>query len=144
MINFRHTNKKTLLLWSLILSLAILFAQGTKLHVHDLGPDHKNTPDHHQAINDSNDPVNLSKLHFSHDNSHSEHLHDIVAEVDASPTGLLKNSINKVYSVFFLVTIFSFFLFFPSQPVIQRRLENTIFPRKHYALSHPLRAPPQH
>ena len=144
MIAFHQTNKKTLLLWSFILSLAILCAQGAKLHVHDLGHEHHNNLSHHQTIDDIDDHIHLSKLHFSHDESHTDHSHDIVSEVDVSPDGVLKNSISKVYSIVFLAAFFSFFLFVASQSVIQRRLESTIFLNKHYTLSPPLRAPPQH
>ncbi len=125
MNSFRQINRRALLLWSLLLSLALLSAHVVKLHVHDLEHGH------------------LSKAHFAHDTSH-EHHDRTISEVDTSPNGVLKNTSNSVFALALFTLFLTLMTFIPSQQLVQCCRENKLTLHSYYLLSPPLRAPPQY
>ncbi|NOY70832.1 MAG: hypothetical protein GXP14_00395 [Gammaproteobacteria bacterium] len=138
---FRQMNKKTLLLWSLLLSLSLLCAQSVKLHVHNLDHEHNEFQSHSHDTDEVQDHTHLSKAHFVHDTSHGNQ-HDGVSEIDISPDGLL----NKASSSLVVIALFIFFFTlarFVSLPTfVQLFRKNKLIIQEHYVLSPPLRAPP--
>ncbi|MCF6336458.1 MAG: hypothetical protein L3J84_00695 [Gammaproteobacteria bacterium] len=133
-------------MWALLLSLALLCAQGTKLHVHNLDHGHNNhlINDHtHDAIDKAANHSYLSKAHFTHDTSHDHH-GSVVSEVDISPDGVLKNTNNSVFSIALFALFFTLITFISSRQLVQRCRESKLTLHSDYLLSPPLRAPPQH
>ncbi|VAW86310.1 hypothetical protein MNBD_GAMMA16-143 [hydrothermal vent metagenome] len=124
---FRQTNRRALLSWALLLSLALLCAQGVKLHVH--------------AIDEVGDD---SKAHFAHDTSHSDHHDGVIPKIDISPDGLLKNTHNNVFAIVLFALFFTWMIFISSRPLVHYRRESKLILHSFYVLSPPLRAPPQH
>jgi len=123
---FRQINKRTLLLWSLLLSLSLLCVQGAKLHVHDLDHGH------------------LSKAHFTHDTSHHDHSDGIISEINLSSEGVLKKAHNNTVAIALLVFFFTLTAFFSSPQRTQHYRENKPILYEQHLLSPPLRAPPLH
>ena len=143
---FRQTNKRILLLWSVLLALMLLCAQGVKLHAHDLGhgDEHHSSDGHIHAIEATGDHGYLSKVHFAHDTSHSEHHDDVVSEIDISPDGLLKNTNNSVFAIMLFALFFILMVLISSRQLIQRCRESQLILRSCQIFSPPLRAPPQY
>ncbi len=123
---FRRINKRILLLWVLLLSLTLLCAQGTELHIHNLDHDH------------------LSKAHFIQDTSHGDHHHDGISEVEISPDEVLKTPNHNIFSIALFALFFTLVMFVSSRQFIQHRLKNRPIIKEYYLFSPPLRAPPQH
>ncbi len=147
MNSFRQIDRRTLLLWVLLLSLALLCAQGAKLHVHNLdhGQDNHHNDYHshtHDAIDEVVDHGHLSKAHFTHDTSHNDHHDGVVSEVDVTPDGLLKNTNNNVFAIALFVLFFTLITFVSSRQSVQRCRERKLVRHSRYVLSPPLRAPP--
>lgn len=138
---FRETKKRTLYLWTILLSLALLCAQGVKLHTHDL--DHNHDQQHgHTPSEAAVEHSHLSEAHLSTDVSHDDHHDEMTSELDANPNGLLKKVSNSVLTLALLATVF--ILLFPGfyQQIFHRRRGKAIFIPWRYLLSPPLRAPP--
>ena len=135
-------------MWSLLLSLALLCAQGVKLHVHHLDHGHDNHPNnyhsHIHAIDKAGDHDHLSKAHFTHDTSHNDHHDGVVSEVDISPDGVLKNANYSVFALALFALFFTLVIFVSSRQLVQRCRESKLILRSYYLLSPPLRAPPQY
>jgi len=146
---FRLTNKPVLLLWSLLLSLSLLCAQGAKLHTHNLDHGHNDHPNDyhshiHSIIDEAGDHGHLSKAHFTHDTSHNDHHDGVISEVDISPDGLLKNANDNVFEIVLFALFFTLMIFVSSRQLVQRCRESKLILHRYYVLSPPLRAPPQH
>ena len=139
----RKNNKgqKTPWVWTILLSIVLLFGQSVKLHVHSL--DH--AQDQHQIYNlaaEHGEHSNLAGAHLSIDNSHSDHHAENAVEIDTSPNALLKDLSSKVLALALLITLLLLFLPGFNQLLLHRlHSNNAIFPRR-YLLSPPLRAPP--
>lgn len=134
-----------MLLWSILLILSLLCAQGVTLHIHSLGHEHTElhsllTPN----VNETNDHPYLSKAHFSHDTSHEAYHDEVISEIDISPDGLL----NKANSSLVVIALFIFFFtlarLVSSANFVQPFRKKKWIIQEHYVLSPPLRAPPQH
>jgi len=138
---FRRILRRTLLLWSLLLSLSLLCGQGIKLHVHNLGHDHDESIEHTHAADEANDHSRLSRAHYAHNTSHSEH-HDDASDVDVTPDGVWKKLSSSMLTLALLTLLFVLVLPAPSRQRVHRYRESksTLFRR--YLLSPPLRAPP--
>ncbi len=132
-------------MWSLLLSLALLCAQGVTLHVHNLDHGHDDLyADHHTyAIDEASNHGHLSKTHFTHNTSHDHH-DGVVSEVDITPDRLLKNANNSVFSIALFALFFTLIAFVSSRQLVQRSRENKPVPHRFYVLSPPLRASPQY
>ncbi len=130
---FRQLNRRTLLLWSLLLSLALLCAQGATLHIHS-DQTHNGDHDHIAAP--------LNKPHSALDISHNEH-HD-GSEIDLSADGLLKNTLNKVFTIALFTLFFTLLIFSSSRQFTHHYRKNKLILYSYYLFSPPLRAPPQH
>ncbi len=139
MIFFRKTNKQILLLGSLLLSLALLCAQGVTLHTHDIT---SHDTKHHNNEHLQLDHKHSNKTHLAHDDSH-EHHGSITSVLNITPEGLLKSTSNHVL----FIVLFSFFIIFTafstSQQFIHHYRKNKLNLRLLHTLSPPLRAPPQ-
>ena len=149
MNSFRQINRPVLLFCSLLLALALLSAQGTKLHVHNI--DHGDRyVDYHvplvdtHVIDETGDHNHLSKAHFTHDISSGDHHNSVISEVDVSPDGVLKNSGNNVFSIIIAALFFIVVMFVSTRQFVQRCRESKLILYGYYLLSPPLRAPPQH
>ena len=137
MIFFRQTKKRTLFLWALFLSVALLCAQGVKLHVHSLDHDQQ-----HSHIAAEAEHSHLSEAHLSTDISHGDHHDEVVSELDVTASGLLKKVSSNSLTLALLVTVFAFLLpAFYQQTFHRRRDKDALLPWR-YHLSPPLRAPP--
>lgn len=147
MNSFRQINKHTLLLWSLLACLALLSVQGVKLHAHNL--DHKPSglfPDYsfHVIVGHVANEADYHQDFLAHHMSHDHHDNG-VSEIDISPDGLLKSSNNSTYSLELFAMFFVLMaLFVPQQQLVQRCRKRKLAFHRFYAVSPPLRAPPQH
>ncbi len=136
MNSFRRINNRTLLGLSLLLSLALLCAQGVRMHVHELDSSHSH------LIDKTDGHENLSKAHFAHDTSHSEGHDNVVSEVDISPAGLLKNLYNNISVIAIFALFITLFWFVSAPQLMQYQRERKPIVHRYYAFSPPLRAPP--
>ena len=145
MTYFRHINRQSLLLWSVLLSLSLVCTQIVGLHYHSLDHD---LADH--LIHDSLNPdIGIHDLEKSHvngahsalDGSHVDH-HDGAATVDISPDGWLKNTSKNTFSIDIIVLMFVFSVLIAGQKLTYRLQEKITVPDRQYTLSPPLRAPP--
>jgi hypothetical protein len=140
---FRQAQKHTLILWTVLLSLSILCAQGVKLHAHDF--DHGHTGHHHDQLDSGyySDHAHAGGIHFANDKSHVDHHSGAIPELDASPDGLLKKVSNAVL-VLALLSAMSYFLLpgLLRQTYHRIREQKIPLPRR-YIHSPPLRAPPK-
>ena len=143
MIHFSPMKQRTLILWTLLLSLALICTQGVKLHVHNLDHDHDHDQRHsHTTVDAASEHSHLSKAHLSIDITHSDHHDETVSELDNSSYGLLKKVFNNVLTLAILVTVFSLLLpSFCQQTFLYRRDKKTNRSWR-YLFSPPLRAPP--
>ncbi len=133
-----------MLLWSLLLILSLLCAQGVTLHIHNLGHEHTElhslTPD----INETNDHPYLSRAHFSHDASHEAYHDEVISEIDISPDGLLKKMANNLIVIALFIFLFTLARLVSSAHFVRPFRKKKLIIQEHYVLSPPLRAPPQH
>lgn len=137
---FRKNNKskKVLWLWTILLSIVLLFGQSANLHVHDVDHSHNQ----HQGYNlaaGHGEHLNVSGAHLSIDNSHADHHVSNAVEIDTSPMALLNDSSGTVLVLALLITLLVFF--FPSYNQLSPHRHFASFSRR-YLLSPPLRAPP--
>ena len=144
---FRQLQKPTLLLWTVALSLAILCAQGVKLHVHDF--EHEHGTSHHDQIDvgsamASSDHSHANGIHFANDISHVDHHGGNIPELDISPDGLLKKISSSVLTLALLAIFLLSFLPRLTRESYQRHHHIRLRLSRPYYYSPPLRAPPQH
>jgi hypothetical protein len=142
---FRQTETRPLFLWILLLSIALLCAQGVTLHVHDLGHGLDRKHDLQHSHIDSEfvaEHAHLSEAHLSTDVSHGDHHDELVSELDASPDGLLKKVSTSVLTLALFAAVLA--LLFPHfyQLTFLRRRDKDVILSWRYLLSPPLRAPP--
>lgn len=141
-MNFhRKTKNRTLYFWAILLSMALLCAQGVKLHVHDLDHDHDQQHGHIPA-EDTVEHSHLSVAHLSSDISHADHHEEVVSEIDASQDGLLIKLSSSISLLAILATVFTLLLsgFYRYRFYLRRENDSNIPWRYH--MSPPLRAPP--
>ena len=139
----RRIIKQTSLLWSLLLSLSLLCAQGVGLHVHSLENGHDDLNHVHAAdLFDSHSY--MGKAHLVLDTSHSDHHDSSVSEIDIKPDGVLKKAGNNIFAIALIVFLVTFLVFTSSRQLIFHQREIKLVLRKYYTLSPPLRAPPQY
>jgi hypothetical protein len=138
---FRQTTKRTLFLWALLLSIALLCAQGVKLHVHSIDHDHDRQHSH-IAAEAVAEHSHLSEAHLSSDVSHGDHHDEVVSELDVSPDGLLKKASSNVVVLALLAAVFTLLLPGLYQQIFHRRRDKDAILPWRYLLSPPPRAPP--
>lgn len=147
---FRKTKKSTLYLWVILLSVALLCAQGVKLHVHNLDHDHEHIHGHENVsvdgenIHNVNEHTHLSIAHLSTDISHVDHHDEVLAESDACPECLLNKITGKVPFMALLAVLFTLVLSGLYRYTFSRRIDDEkpgSFRRYH--LTPVLRAPPR-
>ncbi len=139
---FRRILRRTLLLWSLLLSLSLLCGQGIKLHAHNLGHDHDESIVHTHAADEVSDHSRLSRSHYAHDTSHSEHHSDVVSDVDVTPDGVWKKLSSNMLTLALFTLLFVLVLSAPLRQRVHRYRESKSILFRRYLLSPPLRAPP--
>ena len=130
-----NTDKKSYLIWALLLSLAIICAHGVKLHVHNM--DHT-----HRAVESLTKHSHDSVFHLSLDTSHAEHHHAVISEIDLGINALLKDISGTVITLALLVTLIVLPLYHLFLLIFcQHRGHPDSIPWR-YCLGPPLRAPP--
>jgi len=143
MDSIRQIDRRTLLLWALLLSLALLCSQGIRLHIHNHGHDHTHT-DSIDGADDHGHLSNLSNPHFAHDTSHNDHHNGTIFEMDISPDRVSKTPSDNIFAVVLFTFFFTLITSVFSRQLVQCRRESRLVLHKYYTLSPPLRAPPQH
>ena len=135
-------SEKILWIWTILLSIVLLFGQNVKLHVHSIDHADNQQLSHHQHIDGLDEHSQLGEAHLSTDISHSDHHADIVSEIDTSLNALLTDISSKMLTLAFLFTMLVFLWpgFYPF--IFHRRIINPAIPPGRYLLSPPLRAPP--
>lgn len=133
------STRKPGLFWVLILCLAVFFAQGIKLHLHNFDHQH-NVPSQHEDVFESGHS-HVDDIHLANDLSHMDHHGGAVSEVDISADGLLKKVSSNI-SLLFVLLLFCLLL-----PGFARKTQSSYFYRSvtlpwRYLCSPPLRAPP--
>ena len=152
MIIFNQITKPALYLFTLILSVAILCAQGVRLHIHSLAQEHNHELQQHShnSHTAAETPIknsqalhsHQSKIHPVSDISHSDHHDEMISELDASPDGFLTKVNSNLLILALLSSLFTLLLVNFYQKILLRyREETVIFPRR-FLFSPPLRAPP--
>lgn len=148
MFIFRKMKKRSLLLWTLLLSMALLCAQGVKLHVHSLDQEHDQELRHsHIAVeittgHSHTDHSHLSKAHLSTDISHSDHHEEMISELDVTPYGLMKKVSSYVLTLALLTALLALLVPGYYRQVIRHDRIKDSYLSWRYHLSPPLRAPP--
>ena len=139
----RKTSKSTLHLWVVLLALALLCAQGVKLHVHALDHDH-HQHDHHTHKNEllASDHSHVSIAHLSLDNSHSDHHDKVIYESDACPDCLLTKVSSKLPLAALLAVLFTLLLMGVCRLAFVQRRDIFVFFSRRCHFTPPLRAPP--
>lgn len=139
MIHFQHMKKRSLFLWVLLLSIALLCAQGVNLHLHGFGHEQG----HSVAPEFTVEHSYQSGIHLTTDTSHSDHHDEVISELDASPQALLKKiSSNGSMQTIFIITFTFLFHRFYVLTFHRRRYDDDLIIAWRYILSPPLRAPP--
>lgn len=139
MLNAPKYHKTASYLWILFISVALLCAQGVKLHLHNLDHDHGSK--HLSSIDDAKHS-HMSVAHLATDTSHIDHHNEVVTEIDASPDGLIKKGISDIPEHALIAFVFSALLIgFYRSTIHRRRCSHTKVPWR-YHISPPLRAPP--
>ncbi|MEN8167540.1 MAG: hypothetical protein ABFR65_08705 [Pseudomonadota bacterium] len=139
---FARNDKYTSVTGALLLCLALLCAQGTRLHVHFLDCEHAAATGL-ATTDDNHGHAQHSKIHLVTDNSHHHHSETEMSELDVSPQGLLKKlpGINSLFLA--IVCIFTLLLPVFTRQAVQRHSGSRFKTLRYYALSPPLRAPPR-
>lgn len=134
--------KRTLFLWVLFLSIALLCAQGVNFHAHDFGHDNES---HHSSIdpNFTVDHSHQSGIHLTMDISHSDDHDDILSELDISSQVVLKKVSSNGPMPIMLMVIFSFLFYqFYVYKFYRSNYDDDLILAWRNFLSPPLRAPP--
>ena len=149
MIIFNQITKPALYLLTLILSVAIVCAQGVRLHVHSLDQDHN-----HELQQQSHTTTETlkqftqqqhshpEKIHPASDISHSDHHDQVISELDVSPDAFLTKIISNILILAILSSIFTFLPVNFYQQLLQRYRKETVIISQRFLFSPPLRAPP--
>jgi len=140
MLIFSRPKKRFLFLWTLLLSMAMLCAQGVKFHVHDIQHEHDQQHNHFTA-EENHEHSHLNAFHLVSDVSHAD-LHDELISVhDTSPDSLfVKISIGTVIALIAIALSVFYPRFYHS--AFYRRHEQVDIFSQQYLFSPPLRAPP--
>jgi len=136
---FRQTSKRTLFLWTLLLSIALLCAQGIKLHAHSLDHDPGRG---HIGFQSTADHSHLSKVHLSTNITHEDHHDEVTSEVDISLYGFMKKVSNGLLTLALFVTLFTLLYTGFYRKTFYRRSNKIVLIPWRYVNSPPLRAPP--
>jgi len=136
---FRRINRLALLLWSVLITLSLLSAQGVALHVHSF--EHGSDESHVHGMDEVSDHAHLNQVHFTYDETHNDYHDGVVSEIDVSPEGLLK-SFNNVLAIVLVAFIVSVVMLSTARLLLCRYRDSKLTVNKHYVLSPPLRAPP--
>ncbi len=141
---FRKTKKSILLYWVILLSIALVSAQGVTLHVHAVDHTH-----HHHHKHDSlpdqlttAEHTHISIAHLSVDSSHSSHHNRVLFESDACPDCLLTKISSKVPLAALLSVLFVLLMVGVSRQTYQNRRDDIFLFLFWSHFTPPLRAPP--
>jgi len=137
-MNFRQSLKThSLILWVILLSIALLCAQGVGLHVHSFS--HDNVQQQSLSPLFTNNHSHQSGIHLTIDTSHSDHHNQVISESAASPQALLKkvsshSFIHTVFIITFTILCHFFYVFV----FHRRRYDDVLTTTRRYTLSPPL------
>jgi hypothetical protein len=140
MVCYRPFHRYVVLGWVSLLSLALLCAQGARLHIHwvDCGQTSTLDPAHVPA---DTEHQQHAKVHLVTQYTHRMHAGDGLSVLDLSPEGLLKK-LSDAPLFLAIVALVILRLAVVSRQALPRRLEPWVKHRCHCGLSPPLRAPP--
>lgn len=142
MHSFRQINKQTLLLWSLLLCLTLLYAQEAILHVHNADHVHVHAVETH--THSATEAADYHG-HFITASFVDDHHEGVATEVDISPDGLLKNvNSSSHFSIALFALFFILIICSTSQRFVRHWRDSKLILYRFYAISPPSRAPPQH
>ncbi len=143
MIFVRKIKPVTSILWVLLISMTLICAQGTKLHVHYLDCQHDTSIGLLTITEDNHGHAQHGKIHLAANGSYDDHSEEGTTELDVSPQGLLKN-LSSVLSLLLVITSF-FMLLLPefTRLFLRHNRDSCSIAFWRYVLSPPLRAPPQ-
>lgn len=141
MESFRKTKKSTLYLWVILLSVALLCAQGLKLHVHDIGHDHHNHHNHSDEITIV-EHNHVSIAHLSLDDSHADHHGQVIYESDACPDCLQTKIFNNIPLTALISLLFILLLFGIGRYTYIRQWDECNIQTRWHHFMPLLRAPP--
>jgi hypothetical protein len=140
MIFPQRMHKRTLFLWVLLLSIALLCAQGVKLHVHNFGHDHEQR--HSIPPELATEHLHQAGIHLTTDMSHADHHDEEVSEQGINLQALLKKISNYAPMLAMFVIALTFFLHSFKVLILHTRRDRDVTITRRYILSPPLRAPP--
>lgn len=144
---FRQMKKSTQLLWIVILSVALFFAQGITFHLHGMVQEHNHSFEaeyHHTSIQEAPQHLHFSQPHSAIDSSHGDQYHDNTVEFDIKQDGLVnKISISPIL-LGFLVVLFTLHVIINCVRsfCLYRDEDNVFLITCRFLFAPPLRAPP--
>ena len=133
--------KRTLFLWVLLLSIAVISAQGSVLHVHSFGSGH----DSHDSIAPeiAAQHSHQNTIHLAKDSSHSDHHGEVISELNTNHQALLKNASSNNTILAILASVVTLLIDSGYSPgIVHRRDNNNVASVRRYLFSPPLRSPP--
>lgn len=144
---FRQMKKSTQLLWIVILSVALLFAQGITFHLHGTVQEHNHSFEaeyHHTSIQEAPEHLHFSQPHSVIDSSHGDQHHDNTVEFDIKQDGLLnKLSISPILLGFLVVLLtLHVIINYVRSFCLYRDDDNVSLITCRFLFAPPLRAPP--
>ncbi|MFT5657469.1 MAG: hypothetical protein ACI9KN_000742 [Gammaproteobacteria bacterium] len=135
------TKEKVQWIWTILLSLGLLFGHSANLHVHSFDYASEKQPSR-ISVTGVDDHSHQVQTHLSTDMSHSDHHAVFVPEIDTSLNVLLKFNTGKVLTLALLFTMLVYFSPCFYQYLIHRRRNNDTISSWRYHFFPPLRAPP--
>lgn len=146
MQHLRKMKKSSLVFWVILLSIALLSAQGVMLHVHAVDHDHHQRQTHnHDSLLDQQptaEHTHISIAHLSADTSHSDHHDRVIYENDACPDCLLTKISHKAPVTALIFMLFILLLTGVCRQSYKRRRDDNIHFSWRFHFTPPLRAPP--
>jgi hypothetical protein len=129
-----------MLCWVTLLSLTMLCAQGTRLHIHfiDCGKTASMDSAHLQTIPELHQHA---KIHLVTQDAHWMHASDGLSVLDMSPEGLMGKALG-IELLFVIVGLLLIYLPVMIGQSFSRPPDSPFKIHSHYSLSPPLRAPP--
>ena len=133
--------KRSVVLLTVFLSVALLCPPEMKLHIHNFK--HNHVSQHENILSEGFiEHSHVSKAHLSVDNTHLDQHNAVMSEVDISPDGLLKKMSGDVFTLFLLVSVLVLLLLSSYQYIFQFRRNDKPYFSSRFLKSPPLRAPP--
>jgi hypothetical protein len=140
---FRKTPLHNKIIWlaALLLSMVLVCAQNTTLHVHHFDHVHS-ASSAHDSIAELTQHTHRGEAHLALDSSHADHHAGIVTEINTGQPGLLQKAFIQLLTLALLIGLIAILLpaFYPLITALRRAEPAAIPWWRHF--SPPLRAPP--